>query len=205
MKTLDIVDSMKVLKKYKVPTAGFVKVSSAGQLKQAAEKVGFPLVMKIVSEKHSHKTDVGGVAVGLKSPEEVAKAYSRLGKLSKEVLLQEQTSGTEVIIGVKRDRVFGPTIMFGMGGVFVEIYKDVSFRLCPVDKKAALGMIEETKASKILKGFRGKPAADIGKLAELIVKVSGLAVAEKGLVELDINPVMAGDNAIAVDARVVLG
>lgn len=204
MATLDVAKSMELLKKYDIPIARFKIVQSSEEAVKASNDIGYPVVMKIVSEQYSHKTDVGGVLVNLKGEKEVSEGYSKLSKLSPKVLIQKMASGKEVIIGVKNDSVFGPAIMFGLGGIFVELFKDVSFRICPITLDDADKMISETKASKILTGFRGSKPLDTEKLKEIMVKVSNLAVKEKVL-ELDINPVMVGEQeAVAVDARVVV-
>jgi len=201
----DVVESMKLLEKYGIPVASFEIAESAEGAAAASERLGFPAVMKIVSEEHTHKTDVGGVVVGLKSREEVVNAYNKLSKISGKVLVQKMVPGKEVIVGVKIDDVFGPAIMFGLGGIFVELFKDVSFRLCPIDEAEAEEMIRDTKASKILYGFRGSKPLDVEAIKDILVKTSRLAASEKNLESLDINPVMVSEKgAVAVDARILV-
>lgn len=202
---LDVAESMKLLEKYGIPVAAFKVAAGADAVADAAENLGFPLVMKIVSEEHTHKTDVGGVVVGLKDIEEVRKAYEKLSKISEKVLVQKMVPGREVIVGIKMDAVFGPAIMFGLGGIFVELFKDVSFRLCPINESEAKEMTKEIKASKILYGYRGSKQLDIAGIVDILVKTSKLAASEGNIESLDINPVMISeDGAIAVDARILV-
>jgi len=201
----DVVESMNLLEKYGIPVASFKIAENADDAAAAAEGLGFPVVMKIISEEHTHKTDVGGVIVGLKSRDEAVNAYNRLSKISSKVLVQKMVSGTEIIVGVKIDDVFGPAIMFGLGGIFVELFKDVSFRLCPINADEAEEMILDTKASKILYGFRGSKPLDVPAIKDILVKTSQLAANENSLESLDINPVMVSENgAVAVDARILV-
>lgn len=160
-----------------------------------------PCCFKVISTEISHKTEVGGVVVGLKNEEEVKPHANRLLKLGK-VMVQEMVSGIELIIGAKTDPVFGPIVMFGLGGIFVELFKDVSFRVAPIDENEALEMISETKGYKLLQGFRGK-MGNMQAVAKSIAKVSQFVYKNK-IEELDINPLIAREaDAVAVDARVV--
>jgi len=199
---LDILKSMKALQKEGIKTARYEVASDKKGIVDACKKIGYPVVMKVVSEKISHKTEAGGVVVGIKNEVEALAASEKLLKLGK-VMVQEMVSGIEVIIGSKKDPVFGPVIMFGLGGIFVELFKDVSFRVAPINKKEALEMMQETKGYKLLSGFRGKKG-DIEKVAESLVKISNY-VYENKIEELDVNPMIVRENdAIAVDARVVV-
>ncbi len=206
MATLDVSSSLGLLKKYGIPVLEGRIVSEECEAVKAATKAGYPVVMKIVSEKTelSHKTDVGGVLLNIKNEEGVKEAFSKLSKIADKVLVQKQHSGTEVIIGVKVDSTFGPVVMFGLGGIFTELMKDVSFRICPIEPGEAEDMIHEIKSGKILTGYRGKPPANVSALKDILVKVSKLAMKEKDLKELDMNPVIVNEkDAIAIDARVI--
>ena len=192
--------------------------SSADAAVDAAVRLGYPVVMKIDSPDILHKTEAGGVRLGLRDADAVRTAYSEImasaasyapkAKLSG-VLVQEMvTGGVEVIVGVSYDAQLGPMLLVGSGGVMVEVYNDVALRRCPITRGEALEMVAEVKGAKLLSGFRGKPPADVDALADTLVCVSHMAVHLEGqLAELDINPLMvmpAGRGVKAVDALVVL-
>jgi len=205
---LSVDESLNFLKDNGMPIAKSVLVNSESEAVNQALKIGYPVVLKVVSSKLTHKTDVGGVITGLVDEVSVRRAYNQLINLSKSkgvsingLLVQEQLSGIELIIGVNKDPVFNQVILLGIGGVLVELIKDVSLRVCPVNKKEALRMINELKAKKLLAGYRGKEGVNTKKLADLISKVSRLAV-KKSIKEMDINPlIMKGSKALIVDAR----
>ena len=180
-----------------------------------SDDIGFPLVLKIASPDITHKTDAGGVKVGLKNAAEVKKAYAEIMTSVREkfpqaniegVSVQNQARpGIEIIIGMYKDAQFGPVIMFGLGGIFVEVLKDVSFRLIPVVKRDAEEMIKEIKGYALLNGYRGQEPADIPSLVDVLLKVSSLVEKTPEIKEIDLNPVFAyKDSAVAVDARIVL-
>ncbi len=180
-----------------------------------AEKLGYPIVLKIVSPQITHKSDVGGVALGLTSSAEVGEAFDRIVASAKQhepnatidgVAVQRmEKAGTEVIVGVTKDPQFGPVLMFGLGGVLVEVLKDVAFRVIPIEQRDARQMIEEIKGYPLLQGYRGSDPADLTQLQALLMKVSAFVEQHPEVAELDLNPVFAyKDGAIAVDARVVL-
>ncbi len=177
--------------------------------------IGFPLVLKIASPDITHKTDAGGVKGGLKSAAEVKKAYAEIMDSVREkypqakiegVSVQSQARpGIEIIVGMYKDAQFGPVIMFGLGGIFVEVLKDVSFRLIPIVKRDAEEMIKEIKGYALLNGYRGQESASLPSLVDVLLKVSNLVEKTPQIKELDLNPVFAyKDSAIAVDARIVL-
>jgi acyl-CoA synthetase (NDP forming) len=180
-----------------------------------SQKMGFPVVLKIASPEVTHKSDSGGVKLSLSNAAEVKKAYDEiLKKVKKEypraavhgVSVQKMARpGTEVIIGTSKDPQFGPVIMFGLGGIFVEILKDVSFRVIPVEARDAQEMIQEIKGYPLLKGYRGKEAASITALVEIILKISKFIEQNSQVKELELNPIFAyRDKAVAVDARIIL-
>lgn len=185
---------------------------------KAAQQLGYPVALKVDSPDILHKTEAGVVRLGLRDETEVRSAYRDVmanaalhapGAKISGALVQEMVSGgVEMIVGVSYDPQIGPMLLFGSGGVMVEVYNDVALRRCPIDRREALGMIAEVKGAKLLRGFRGRPAADVDALADALVRVSHLAVHLEGkLTELDINPLMvlpAGQGVKAVDALIVL-
>ena len=180
-----------------------------------SRELGFPVVLKVVSPNIIHKSDSGGVRLGLTNVTQVGNAYSEImlsvGQNLPEARVQGVAvqkmarPGVEVIIGMSKDAQFGPVLMFGLGGILVEVLKDVSFRLVPLTRKDAEEMIGEIKGYPLLQGYRGQEPADIPFLEQLIVKVSELVEQYPQIRELDLNPLFAyRDGAIAVDARIVL-
>lgn len=199
--------------KVKVMPSRFVTTKVAAQAVAAEWKQ--PVALKIVSPQVIHKSDVGGVKVNLKNAEEVGAAYDAiLANVAEKVptadvrgmlVVPMAESGTELIIGVVQDPQFGATVMFGLGGIFVEVFKDVSFRIAPFDRATALEMIQETKAWQILQGVRGENPKDIDSLVELLVKVSEMAVEYPNIREIDLNPVRVYEQGVKIlDARVML-
>jgi acyl-CoA synthetase (NDP forming) len=195
------------------PTSRLVTSLEEGM--KAITVIGFPLVMKIVSPQVIHKSDVGGVVTGIGSPGEFEAAYGRMlaevgekaaGAEIRGVLIQKAMSkGVELVVGGLRDPQFGPVVMFGSGGVLVEIIQDVSFSMAPLDIEEALSQIKETKVYKILKGVRGAKPCDLSAIADLIVKAGNLLAQVPAITELDFNPVLAyPDRCVAVDARIIL-
>jgi len=200
----DLVDSLGLVRKYGIPIARHRLASNNDELHDACGKVGFPVAMKVISEKISHKTDVGGVKIGIGNFADAKKAFSGMKKLRgfQGVIIQEMVKGKEVIIGGKYDVQFGPTVLFGLGGVFVEIFKDFSIGVCPLGRKDARRMVREIKAYPILKGYRGKKGVNLPELENTILKVGKLMM-EENVSELDLNPVIASERKVtAVDARV---
>jgi len=201
MKQLNFEKSLALLKKYKIRFIG----SKIIKTEKDFNGVEYPIVLKVFSEKIIHKTEKGGVILDLKNREEAIKAFKKLKKISKDVLMQPMVSqNQEVIVGMKKDPQFGPVVMFGLGGIFVEVMDDVSFRVCPVSKKDALEMIKELKSYKVLTGLRGKKPVSINAVVDIIVKLSELGLKEK-VEEIDLNPVMVNNKgAFVVDVRVML-
>ena len=181
-----------------------------------ADRIGYPVVLKIVSPDIVHKSAVGGVRVGLEDAEAVTAAFDEIIASAKSavpdagitgVAVQNMVpEGTEVIVGMTTDPQFGPVMMFGLGGIMVEILKDVSFRLVPLTERDAAQMVKEIKGDTLLNGVRGKPPADKAALCRAILNVAGFIEQHPEIKELDLNPMIAYPNgAIAVDARIVLG
>lgn len=180
-----------------------------------AKELGFPVVLKIASADVVHKSDAGGVKLGLKTATQVGKAYDDIMKSIKAafpnakiegVSVQSMArQGVEVIIGMSKDAQFGPVLMFGLGGVLVELLKDVSFRIVPLQPRDAGEMIRDIKGFPLLQGYRGSDPIDIANLEEMLLKVSAFVENTPAVKELDLNPVFAyKDGALAVDARVIL-
>jgi acyl-CoA synthetase (NDP forming) len=208
-------ESKKILKQVGIPVVEARLAKNQKEVASLGQKIGFPVVLKIISPDVIHKTDSGGVKLGLKSVSEVRKAYNEiLGSVRRQfpsavihgVSVQKMARpGTEVIIGTSKDPQFGPVIMFGLGGIFVEILKDVSFRIIPVARRDAQEMIQEIKGYPLLQGYRGKEPASIPVLVDMILKISNLINKNPQIKELELNPVFAyKDRAVAVDARIIL-
>jgi len=198
-----------LLRRYGIPTVPTVKVKKEDQLEKAAEKIGYPLVLKVDSEKIIHKTEAGGVVLGLNEKSELLAAFKKMArKFARHkpgyILQKHMTEGKEVIMGAKANPGVQPTIMFGLGGVFVEILKDVQFRLAPLSENDALEMIRSIKGYPLLQGARGEKAVDVDKLVEILMRLSQLASDFPEISEMDLNPVFAlekGKGAVVVDAR----
>ncbi|MEO8636314.1 MAG: acetate--CoA ligase family protein [Gemmatimonadales bacterium] len=213
---LDEVESLKLLACYGIPTAPAVLTRSPDQAVAEAERIGFPVVLKIVAPAIIHKTEAAGVQVGIGNAQEAREAYATIlagaarvapGAPISGVLVQKMVrGGREMIVGVSRDPVVGPLLMFGLGGTLVEVLADVVFRLAPINRLEAGDMLRGFRGVRILQALRGAPAADLHALEEILLRVAQLAADFPVIVELDLNPVLAfGDGALAVDARVLLG
>lgn len=212
---LNEVEAKSLLKDAGVSVANTTLATSAAEAQAQAEAAGYPVVLKIVSPDIAHKSDVGGVKLNLKDKAAVAAAYDEIVANSKKAVANARIAGvavqhmapqgTEVIVGMTTDPQFGPVLMFGLGGIMVEVLKDVSFRLVPLVDKDADQMISEIKGRPVLEGVRGQPASDIKALKQTILKVSEFVEKHPEVRELDLNPVFAyPDGAMAVDARIVI-
>jgi acetyltransferase len=202
-------ESSKVLEENEIPTCRGAIAKNIDEAIKHARDIGYPVVVKIHSSEISHKSEVGGVHVGLKDESELKEACHKLLKnfgKSTELLVQEFIPpGIELIIGGKRDPIFGPIVVFGLGGVFAELLKDISLRICPVDKQEAMGMVQEIKGFPLLKGFRGKTGANADIIADALVKASYLMLSNSSISELDINPLIAHEDRLAVvDSLIIL-
>lgn len=208
-------ESKTFLKQAGIPV---VETRLAQTLKEAvlvSQRMGFPVALKIASPEIIHKSDSGGVRLSLRNASEVRAAYREIIEGARKIFpsaslqgvsVQKMAKpGTEVIVGTSKDPQFGPVIMFGLGGIFVEVLKDVSFRIIPLSWKDALEMIEEIKGYPLLKGYRGKEPVDIQSLIEIILKISNLMEQHPEIKELELNPIFAyKKGALAVDARIIL-
>ncbi|MBI2765672.1 MAG: acetate--CoA ligase family protein [Chloroflexi bacterium] len=212
---LNEVEAKDVLRDAGVPVTATTLATSREAAQAQAEAAGYPVVLKVVSPDIAHKSDAGGVKLNLNSRDEVAAAYDAIlancsaavpgAKIAGVAVQHMAPQGTEVIVGMTTDPQFGPVMMFGLGGIMVEVLKDVSFRLVPLEDRDAAQMIDEIKGRPILSGVRGQPASDVGALKSAILKVAKFVEAHPEVRELDLNPVFAyPDGAIAVDARIVV-
>jgi len=209
------IESKELLKAAGIPVIEAKLARTKKEAVSLSKEMDFPVVLKIVSPDVIHKSDSGGVKLGLENAAQVGKAYSAIlssvkqhypkGKIQGVSVQKMARSGVEVIIGMTKDAQFGPVIMFGLGGILVEVLKDVSFRIVPLTKRDAREMIREIKGYPLLEGYRGQEAADVPLLEDLISKVSDFVDKNPEIKELDLNPVFAYKNsAVAVDARVIL-
>jgi len=182
---------------------------------QLSEQIGFPVVAKIVAPDITHKSDAGGVRLNISDRGKMEEAWDDLmanaraafpdSQIDGVAVQRQAPDGTEIIIGGSQDPQFGPVVMFGLGGVFVEILKDVSFRIVPLSKNDASEMITDIKSYKVLEGYRGNAAADIEAIQKALVSTSNLLEGNPDIAELDLNPVFAyADGILAVDARIIL-
>lgn len=213
-------ESKRVLSLFGVPTTREAQCSNLEEASRAAEEIGYPVALKVISRQIAHKTEAGAVRLGVVGPEELARGYEEMlatvraqcpGAPIDGVLVQQMVSGgVEVIVGVSRDAQFGPVLMLGLGGVLVEALGAVSWRVCPIGPRDARAMIGEVKGlSRILAGYRGRPRADVGALVDALVDISRLAVwAREEILSLDVNPLAIlpeGHGVVALDALVIPG
>ncbi|MFX0095748.1 MAG: acetate--CoA ligase family protein [Candidatus Hodarchaeota archaeon] len=212
---LTVHESKEILANLELPVNASKLATSAQQVKELASEIGFPCVMKIVSKDVVHKTDFGGVVVGVRNEDDAFATYNKMIATINEKIPHATIDGveienmiqdgTEVIIGATIDPIFGKVLMFGLGGILVEILKDTSFRLIPISEKDAEAMLGDIKASKILEGVRGRPPVDKKSLVDILMKISQFVDAHDEIAEMDLNPVFAlSKGASIVDARIVL-
>lgn len=209
--TLSEYESKQVLAKYAIPITKEVVVDKKEDVLKAAKEVGYPLVMKGSSSELAHKTEKGLIRVDIRNDDEALKTFDEFMKnmgdiKNPAVLVQEMVKGQrELVVGMTRDPQFGPCVMFGLGGIFTEILKDISFRKAPLEMHDALEMMQEIKGRKILEAVRGMPAADTDALARILIQVGAIALDLESVAEIDLNPViLSGARPVAVDALVVL-
>jgi len=215
-------EAKEIMRAYGIPIPAYDTAKSGDEAVAKARKIGYPVVLKILSKDIVHKSDAGGVKINLKDDSEVRRAFQEIMDnarkygsersiqvdLSRGVLVSDfADQGTEVIIGVTRDPQFGHALMFGLGGIFVEVLKDVTFRLIPMTESDAREMVGEIKAAKILDGVRGQAPRDVDALVNVIIAVSRMVKENPEIVELDCNPTFLydkGKGALVVDARIVI-
>lgn len=204
-------EAKEFLEELKLPITKQILTDTKKKTVEAAKKIGFPVVMKLMAEDIVHKSDVGAVKLDVKDENAVETAYDELmaipSKSEKKITVQEMASKpiTELIVGTLQDPQFGPAIMFGVGGILVEIMKDVSFRISPITDFDADEMIHEIKAFALLDGYRGSPKADLKTLTSLLKKVSEISMDYLEIDQMDLNPVFIYEDGIKiVDARIIL-
>jgi len=208
-------EAREILSYYDIPVVKGEIIKSLGGAKKFVEKVGYPVVLKVVSRQIIHKTDIGGVVLNIRNDKELYQAYHQIIKNVEKKAPKAKIDGffiqemlpndREVIVGGKKDPTFGQTIAFGLGGVFVEVFEDVSFRVVPITRQDAIEMLKEIKALKILKGYRGKPPVDFEALVDILLRTSKMLEDNSEIKELDINPIFAlPDRAVAGDARIIV-
>jgi acyl-CoA synthetase (NDP forming) len=209
------VESKELLGAAGIPVATARLAKSGKEAAEIAGQIGYPVVLKVVSGDIAHKSDVGGVELNLKNAAAVRSAFARIKASAKDAAPSAKIDGvsvqpmarpgTEVIIGLTTDPQFGPVMMFGLGGIMVEVLKDVAFRIVPLEPRDAAQLVREIRGFPVLEGFRGQPPADLAALERMVLQVSRFAEQHPEVAELDLNPVFAyADGALAVDARVVL-
>ncbi len=208
-KTLSEYESRLVIESAGVFVAAAALTQTKNEAIKEAGKMGYPVVMKGCSAELSHKTEAGMVALNITDAEQVAKIFDELTNKAKKldgILVEKMLRGSrELVIGLSRDSSFGPCVMFGLGGIFTEVLKDVTFRVAPLTKEDALEMIDEIKTKKLLDEFRGSPAIDRDALAKALVGIGDLGVKYDAIAEIDINPlIICGDKPVAADALVIL-
>ena len=204
-------ESKELLQEIGIQIPGQKLTSSKEETISAAGEIGYPVVMKLIAEDIVHKSDTGAVKLNLKSKEEVDTAYEELmnipSQTEKKISVQKMAEEpiTELIIGMTTDAQFGPALMFGIGGILVELLEDVSFRIAPITEYDANEMIHEIKGFPILDGYRGKPKADLDAIVKTLLKISDLVVKHEEINEMDLNPVFIYDKGlVCVDARIIL-
>ncbi len=211
-----------IMKAYGIPIPAYATAATVDEAVKEAANVGYPVVLKILSKDVLHKSDAGGVKLNLKNEDAVRKAFDEIMENAKKYgeeqghdvdlsrgvfITQFSDMGTEVIVGVTCDSQFGHVVMAGLGGIFVEVLKDVSFRLIPITEIDAREMLNELKARKILDGIRGQAPRDIDALVEVMLSVSKMITENPAIVELDLNPTFVyekGKGALVVDARILI-
>jgi succinyl-CoA synthetase beta subunit len=203
-------ESKKVLEQYGIPVTKELLVAGEKELMRALRHITYPVVLKGCAPEFIHKTEQQMVVVDVRNDLEATEAFSAINRAMKgidgRVLVQEYVKGPrELMVGMIRDPQFGPCVMFGLGGIFTEILRDVSFRLAPIDQREAVEMMQEIKGHKILHAIRGMMAADQEKLAEILIRVGQIGLDYPAVKEIDINPlIIAGSDPIAVDGLVVV-
>jgi acetyl-CoA synthetase (ADP-forming) len=207
--TLSEFESKQVLAAHGIPVTKEILVNDLNGLMDATRKIGYPLVLKGCSSDIAHKTEKGLIKVDIRNRDEARSAFEEISAhmgTDAGVLVQEMVKGQrELVVGLIRDPQFGPCVMFGLGGIFTEILKDIAFRVAPLEKRDALDMMQEIRGHKILEAVRGMEAADLDTLSNILIKVGRIGLENETVKEIDINPVIiSGNKPVAVDALVVL-
>lgn len=208
-------EAKQICKLHNIPTPRFFLAKDVDEALKYGEALGYPLAAKIVSPDITHKSDVGGVVLNIKSRGELQRAYQQLIENASKhapharvlgVLVEEMVlGGVELAVGMVRDQTFGPTVMFGLGGVFIEVLRDVSFRVAPLSEDDAREMIGEVRGSRLLEGYRNYPPVDVERLKRILLTISQLSLTYPEFSQIDFNPIIAyGSSLWVVDARIFL-
>lgn len=208
-------EALRLFADHGLPVPDYKLVKTQEEAIEAARQIGFPVVLKIVSPDILHKSDAGGVKVGLSTAGETAAAFEEImsniekkapeAKIEGILVVGNAPGGTECIVGMTKDPQFGPALMFGLGGIYVELMKDVSFRVLPLTREDAEEMIKETKAYRLLKGLRGEAPGDIQALIDFLLKTASLIEKNPQIEEIDVNPLLVCETGVMIlDARVIL-
>jgi acyl-CoA synthetase (NDP forming) len=209
-------EAKELCRAYGMPTPAFGVAHNPSEAAELANEVQFPVVLKVVSQDILHKTEAGGVLLDLNSKEEVeegygqivgkVRAYNEKARISGVLVQHMAPKGVEVIVGGLRDSQFGPTVLFGLGGIFVEVLKDASFRVAPLSDLDTRQMIREIRAYSILQGVRGQPAADEEAIIQILQATSNAMMDNQAIQQMDLNPVIVyATGASVVDVRIILG
>jgi acetyl-CoA synthetase (ADP-forming) len=203
-------ESKQLLAYYDIPVTREALVKNRESLLETAEEIGYPVVFKGCSSEIAHKTEKGLIRLDIRNSGEAAAAFEEITALMNGsgnfILVQEMISGKrELVAGLTRDFQFGPCVMFGLGGIFTEILKDISFRVAPLEKYDALEMMHEIRGRRILDSVRGMESVDLEMLADILITLGKIGLENEGIKEIDINPlIISGSKPVAVDALVVL-
>ncbi|XOB41886.1 MAG: acetate--CoA ligase family protein [Candidatus Nealsonbacteria bacterium] len=214
MGLLNFQETKKLLLKYKIPVCQTRLTKSKKEALIFAKKIGYPAVLKISSPDILHKSDIDGVKTGVKNEKELKKVWDEiLNRIKKKkpqakvdgILVQKMEEGIEVAAGMKKDLQFGPVLMVGLGGVFIEVLKDVSFRVAPVNEKEGLEMLKTLKSFPILTGARKRKPVNIKSISKIIASLSKLSLKEKNIKEIDLNPIIVNQKgALVVDVKILI-
>jgi acetyl-CoA synthetase (ADP-forming) len=203
-------ESKQVLASYQIPVTREELVDNEKDLLKATQEIGYPLVLKGCSSEITHKTEKGMIRVDIRNEEEAKAVFNEImdnmDNTDGAVLVQEMVKGVrELVVGLIRDPQFGPAVMFGLGGIFTEILKDISFRIAPLEKRDAMEMMRDIKGHKILDDVRGMEAVDLDTMADILINMGQIGLENEKIKEIDINPlIISGSKPVAVDALVVL-
>ena len=208
-------EALALLSEYGLPVPRHQLVTTPKQAFAAAERIGYPVVLKVVSRSILHKSEIGGVRIGLDNEEALNGAWEEITRtvqstgqrssLEGFLLCEQAPPGLECIIGIVKDAQFGHAVMFGLGGIFVEVIKDIAFRVLPITRQDAEELVKETKSYKLLSGIRGQKARDIGAVVDCLMKIAAVVEDNRTIAEIDINPIVIFEKgAMILDARILL-
>ncbi len=214
MKALTFSETKKILSEYDIPLCQMVLAKTKKEAIVFAEKIGYPVVLKISSPEILHKTEIKGIKINIFDKKTLEKTWDKiLLEVKKKkpsagiegILIQKQLKGREIVIGMKRNQKFGPVLMFGLGGIFTEVLEDVAFKIAPVSESDAIKMIKEIKGYKVLTAFRGQKQVNLKAIVKIIVSLSKLSLEKEEIKEIDLNPIIVDEKkALIVDTCFLL-